>query len=293
MGRIEAEMSVAALSRPTAAERKDPLALVTDEVVKTFEREGAVWIPGLLSPAWLRLITQGIQRNLNNPGPMAKTHFAGQPGEYYDDYVNYFVNPEYQRLLADSPIAPVMAKVLQTENLWLFCDQIFVKEGGASRRTRWHQDIPWWLPDGDKMATMWIAIQPLAEEETLEYVAGSAKGPMYDHGVTGMGEIMPPQNAPKIPDIEAEREKWPIVTHANQPGDVLIFHPQTLHGGAAMREGGTRRSLSLRFYGDDVRYAWREAGHDPEFPGIGESLQYGDLLRHPWFPQVYPKPAQG
>jgi ectoine hydroxylase-related dioxygenase (phytanoyl-CoA dioxygenase family) len=287
-----ATMSVTELTRTARPERADPLSLVTDEVVRAFQRDGAVWIPGLLSPAWMRLIAQGVQRNINNPGPLAKTHYAGQPGAYYDDYCNYFANPEYQRLLADSPLVPAMAKVLQTKELWLFCDQIFVKEGGFCRRTRWHQDSPWWLPDGEKLGTMWIALPPLTEEETLEVIPGSFRGPIYEHGVSGMGVPTPPSDAPRIPDIESEREKWPILSHASQPGDVLIFHPSCLHGGASMREGGSRRSLSLRFYGDGVRYAERLAGNDPEFPGVSEALRPGDLLRHPWFPKLYPRPAQ-
>ena len=138
---------------------------------------------------------------------------------------------------------------------------------------------------------MWIAIQPLAKEETLEFVAGSHLGPIYDHlpvRVDAMADARSPTGVPKLPDIERARDKWPIVSHASQPGDVLIFHPQILHGGAGMREGGTRRSLSLRFFGDRARYVEREAGHDPQFPGVSEVLRHGDLLRHPWFPQVFP-----
>ena len=56
-----------------------------------------------------------------------------------------------------------------------------------------------------------------------------------------------------------------------------------------MREGGSRRSLSLRFFGDEVRYIQREVAPDPQFPGVSEALQPGDLLRHSWFPQVYPR----
>jgi ectoine hydroxylase-related dioxygenase (phytanoyl-CoA dioxygenase family) len=273
------------------ANRVDPLSLVTEEVIATFERDGAVWIPGLLSPSWMELAAFGVQRNLNTPGPHLIKHFAGEPGEYHDDYGNYPVIPEYQRLVEDSPIVDVMAKVLRTKKLWLFLDQIFVKEGGYSERTPWHQDIPWLMADGTQFATMWIALQPLSEEETLEFVAGSHRGPVYNHAVDWTPDNVRAISAPKIPDIERERDKWPIVSHASQPGDVLIFHPQSLHGGGAMREGGQRRSLNLRFFGDGARYVDREAGHSPEFPGVSEVLEHGDLLRHPWFPQVYPRPA--
>jgi hypothetical protein len=288
-------MSVAEVSRPSGNERRDPLALVTDEIVAAFWRDGGVWIEGLLSPAWLRLIAQGVERNLRHPGPLAVATFAGQPGEYRQDYVNYWAIPEYQRLLADSPIPAVMAKVLKTRDLWLFCDQIFIKEGGYSRRSPWHQDVPWLMAEGEQQATMWISMQPLTEDETLEFVAGSHRGPVYDHMVVREGALADHREqtgAPALPDIDAERGRWPIVRHASRPGDVLIFHPQALHGGGEMREGGQRRTLSLRFFGDTVRYAERAAGHDPEMPGVAEALRHGDLLRHPWFPQVFPQPVE-
>jgi hypothetical protein len=289
-----AEVSRPADRKPADSSRADALARVTEAAVEAFERDGAVWIPGLLAPAWVRLIAQGVQRNLNNPGPHAFTAFAGQPGAYHQDYGNFPITPEYQRLLADSPLVDAMARLLRTEKLWLFVDQIFVKEGGASRPSPWHQDIPWTMADGRQLATMWIATQPLEADETLEYVAGSFRGPVYDHTPVregAMEDTRPATPAPRLPDIEADRAKWPIVTHASRPGDVLVFHPQTLHGGGGMRAGGSRRSLSLRFFGDDVCYVEREAGHDPQFPGVAERLRHGDLLRDPWFPQAYPRGA--
>jgi ectoine hydroxylase-related dioxygenase (phytanoyl-CoA dioxygenase family) len=282
-------MAVIGVIPQKSAVQGDALSLVTKEVVDAFERDGAVWIPGLLSASWMDLIAHGVQRNLNNPGPHVIKHFAGERGEYHDDFGNYQVMPEYQRLVADSPIVDVIAKVLRTEKLWLFLDQIFVKESGYGRRTPWHQDIPWLMADGTQFATMWIALQPLSKEETLEFVAGSHRGPIYDHAVEWSGDQVRTISAPKLPDIESERAKWPIVSHASQPGDVLIFHPQTLHGGGEMREGGRRRSLNLRFFGDGARYVDREAGHSPQFPGVSEVLRHGDLLRHPWFPQVLPR----
>jgi ectoine hydroxylase-related dioxygenase (phytanoyl-CoA dioxygenase family) len=297
-------MSVAEVVGENGRARPDPLALVTPEVVEAFARDGAVWIPGLLSPTWLALLELGLKRNMNNPGPNGFWHWAGEPGEYWDDYCNYAAIPEYQRLLADSPIVDVMAKVLRSENLWLFCDQIFVKEGGYSRPTRWHQDTPFWLADGERTATMWISLDPLTAEETLEVVAGSHKQQLYNPNVVGTGQftrqvesgteaetlaMVERRNAPPLPDIESEREKWPIISWASQPGDVLIFHPSALHGGAGMREGGRRRSVSLRFYGDEVRYIERGIPPDPPFPGVAETHKPGDLVRHPWFPKLYPR----
>ena len=67
------------------------------------------------------------------------------------------------------------------------------------------------MADGEKLATIWIATTELTEDETLEFVPGSFRGPIYDHGVTSLGRPLPPSNIPKLPDIQAEREKRPIV----------------------------------------------------------------------------------
>ena len=280
---------VAVPSRPS---REDSLARVTDDVIATFRRDGGVWIPGLLAPEWLRLIEQGIERNLKHPGPLAKMHEPGDPGEFFDDYCNFQVIPEYQILLAESPIVDVMARLLQSEKLWLYCDQIFVKEG-YSQRTRWHQDEPYWVAEGENMATMWIATQVLSEEETLEFVRGSRKLPSFDHRMNGGIMTSLTSKATPIPDVENERGKWDIVSHASQPGDVLVFHPGVLHGGGSMRDGGTRASLGLRFFGDGTRYIEREMQPDPAFPGISATLRPGDPLVHSWFPQVYPRATWG
>lgn len=57
---------------------------------------------------------------------------------------------------------------------------------------------------------------------------------------------------PRLPAIEAERDKWDIMNCAVKRGDVVIFHPSCLHGGGPQPAGTQRRSLSLRMVGDDM-----------------------------------------
>jgi ectoine hydroxylase-related dioxygenase (phytanoyl-CoA dioxygenase family) len=65
------------------------------------------------------------------------------------------------------------------------------------------------------------------------------------------------QDLPPLPDIEADRSAWDIVSWPIRPGDVVLAHPGVLHGGGATREGGRRRTLTVRCYGDDIVYATR------------------------------------
>lgn len=261
---------------------------ITQDHVREYRENGVLFLKSVLTQEWLDLIELGIRRNLNNPGPYATRYFEGRPGEFYDDHCNYEANPEYRLLLKLSPIADIMKTVLGTENLWLFYDQIFIKEGGYSARTPWHQDTPYWLTEGEQLGSMWISLDPLTKDEALEVIPGSHRGPIYNAAIfDGNGAGTPwydTDEMPLLPDIEQQRENWPITSWASEPGDVLILHPSLLHGGAQMREGGRRRTLSVRVFGDDAIYVKRPGKPAPHFPGLAETLEPGAPLRHEYFP---------
>ena len=60
------------------------------------------------------------------------------------------------------------------------------------------------------------------------------------------------KDLPPLPDIEAEREKWNIVSFDITPGDVIFLHPAVIHGGGPTLTNGRRRALTIRLYGDDI-----------------------------------------
>src|ERR1700678_699326 len=110
--------------------REKILSRVTPEHTEAFKRDGVVQLKQILSKEWLMLLELGIKRNLANPGPEACTIYADSPERsFYDDKMNYGVVPEYQRLLQGSPLVEVAAKVMGSENIWLYYDQIFIKGG--------------------------------------------------------------------------------------------------------------------------------------------------------------------
>ena len=109
-----------------------PNSDVTEDMKRRFREDGVVHLPQLLEPTWLSLIAIGIRRNVNAPGPYRKRHYEGTGREFYDDYCNYAAVPEYRMLLRDAPLVDLVAEVMETENLWLFYEQIFLKQGGLS-----------------------------------------------------------------------------------------------------------------------------------------------------------------
>ena len=91
----------------------------------------------------------------------------------------------------------------------------------------------------------------------------------------------------ELPDIQANRENYPIISWALEPGDAVFFHMLALHGAAGVSGTNRRRVLSVRFIGDDIRHAPRRWKTSPHFPGLEEQLPPGAPMDHPLFPVVW------
>jgi hypothetical protein len=66
----------------------------------------------------------------------------------------------------------------------------------------------------------------------------------------------------------------------------VLFHPSVLHGGGSPGRQGRRRTLTLRFFGEDATYSSRPGPTTaPRVDGIHD-LRDGESFRHPVFPLV-------
>lgn len=272
------------------------------DLSERFRDDGVVCIRGALDRRGLDLAETAFNWTLAHPGPGAREVLAGRPGAFYQDHANPDAFPAYRALLCEAGLADLVAGVLGSERLWLLYEQIWLKEGEATLPTPWHQDLPYVPLEGDHLATLWLNLDPVDQADSLELVAGSHRGPLFNPTAFNPRDPAAAMFAdgvwPPLPDIERNREAWPIVSWAIEPGDVILFHPAVLHGGAPTRAGGRRRTLSLRFFGDHAFCAARpeegiaeadrlrreEGGRDP----IEEmALQPpGSPFRHPGFPRL-------
>lgn len=277
--------------------RIDPLALLTNEIRGQYERDGVIMLRQALHSEWLLLVELGLQRVLANAGQQKHLFFADDDGEFVETIRNTEVTPELQRLVYDSPVADVIGSLIGSENIWLYSDEFFVKEGGNCERTPWHQDTPYWPIAGNQIASMWISLDRLPKEECLEYVAGSHNGTIFDGFSPAKVKEDPTlphygEEYERLPDIEANRDEFNIVSWDVEPGDVIIAHPSVLHGGGPTGPSGRRRALTVRCYGDDIVYAERPPSRPtvPLTPGLSLALEPGDPLRSPWYPRLRPVP---
>jgi ectoine hydroxylase-related dioxygenase (phytanoyl-CoA dioxygenase family) len=264
-----------------------------------FRKDGVVLLRGALDAAAMAEAQRAYEWSLANPSRGAAT-FPGSDGVFYQDLANRNAGPAYARVLAESPAADLAGELWGSPDVWFMYEQVFLKEGGKTRRTPWHQDTSYLPITGEQLVVMWIAFDPVAKEHALEFVRGSHRGVLHDGSRFDPDDDTAPLygdgTLPRLPDIEKERERFDIVSFAVEPGDVVAFHPSMLHGGAPTPAGGRRRTLSLRFFGADVRYAPRQGfgvmlpdeptTYFEELPG---RLEPGDAFRHPGFPKVRPR----
>lgn len=260
---------------------------VTEQHVTDFQRDGAVCIRQLLTPGEIALLRDGIEANLAAPSPRAKVASRpDDPGRFFEDFCNWQDIAQFGRFVHETPLAGLAQRLMGSSTVRLYHDHVLVKEPGTRQRTPWHQDQPYYNIDGQQNISMWIPVDPVSRSATLEFVAGSHKGPwlmprtFMDH----QAKWFPEGSLADLPDIEAARERFPIIGWDIEPGDFVCFHMLTLHAAGGVEGENRRRVFSVRFLGDDIRHAPRRWSTSPDFPGLEGELPAGAPMDHPLFP---------
>jgi ectoine hydroxylase-related dioxygenase (phytanoyl-CoA dioxygenase family) len=184
----------------------------------------------------------------------------------------------------------VGARLMRSRSARLYHDHMLTKEPDTRARTPWHQDQPYYNIEGAQNCSFWIPVDPVSRESTLEFVAGSHRGPwlMPRSFMDAQAKWFPEGTLADLPDIEAQRERLRILGWQLTPGDAVCFHMLTLHASAGVAAGRRRRVFSVRLTGDDVRHAPRRWQTSPEFPGLTATLPVGAPLEHERFPLLWP-----
>ncbi len=263
-----------------------PAALPADAPA-IFARDGVLLLRGALDLAQLAAARAAYEWSLAHPGPGASPIRLAGEGTFYNDLFNPDCLTGYREMLEASPLPAAIARLWGADPVWFMYEQVFLKEGGEARRTPWHQDSSYLTIAGPHLAVAWICFDPIAASDSLEFVPGSHDGILYNGSRFELGDdtapLHPGSPLPRLPDIEADRQAWPIVSFAVEPGDVVLFHPKILHGGAPTRPGMRRRTLTLRFFGEQAVYDPREPGAGPPIRGFHQRMKAGDPFRDPSF----------
>jgi ectoine hydroxylase-related dioxygenase (phytanoyl-CoA dioxygenase family) len=262
--------------------------------VDAYAADGAVVLRGLLTPAEVDTLRRGIEANL--AAPSARAIVASQPddpGFFIEDFCNWADNPHYREVIFHSRLAQVAAALMGSRTARLYHDHMLTKEPGTRQPTPWHQDQPYYNVDGMQNVSFWIPVDPVSRAATLEFAAGTHRGPwlMPRTFMTHEARWFPEGTLAELPDIEAGRQAEPpahrILGWALEPGDAVAFHMLTLHASGGVEPGRRRRVFSVRFLGDDMRHAPRPWLTSPEFPELTDELPAGAEMDHPLFPMLW------
>ncbi|MDO8363516.1 MAG: phytanoyl-CoA dioxygenase family protein [Actinomycetota bacterium] len=243
----------------------DPGPADLAQLALDYARDGVVCVRGVVGPALLARVATAIDDNVAHPSPLAQVASGiDDPGLFVEDFCNWHRFPAYLELAQAT--AAVARSLMGSRSVRLYHDHLLVKEAGTRQPTPWHQDQPYYDVDGRDVISMWLPVDPVPREATLEFVAGTHAGPwlMPRTFMRNEAKWFPEGSLVDVPDVEADRDGFPILGWALQPGDAVFFHGLTLH--AAQGATGRRRVVSIRYLGDDARRVPRQWRCSPPIP---------------------------
>ncbi|MEM0991001.1 MAG: phytanoyl-CoA dioxygenase family protein [Pseudomonadota bacterium] len=256
-----------------------------DATIRQFHEDGACVLRGVFAD-WVEVLRKGIAANMADPDPNARIYKGENGGgRFFVDYCNWDRIPEYRDFIFNSPAAEVGAELMGAWRVQLFHEHVLVKEAQAGVPTPWHQDAPYYCVDAAKTLNLWVPLDEVPRETTLEFIAGSHKWGKFYRPQRFNGEALNANDGlEEIPDIEGNKAEYQILGWPVSPGDAIAFDYCTVHGAPA-NTGQTRerRAFSLRLLGDDVSFVRREGiVTSPPFPQV--TLAHGVPLAGAEFP---------
>jgi hypothetical protein len=259
-----------------------PLRKVTDEDIATYRKDGVVclrqvfdrdWIDSLL-PLTLRLLRDKEEFGL----------LPTIPGRYMSRTI-----PAFRRFVFESPLGEVSGQTLGSNEIRFFFDEIFAKGPHSTEKTIWHSDRMGWPVAGAMVPSIWIPLTPIVEANSLECVASShSDESQYWLFSPNARKMIRPPDRVSPPDVESWRSdpgktflRWTM-----EPGDLLIVHPSTLHYSHGNPTADWRVAISMRVFGDDIR--WRPRPDCVNLAGVSfDEMIEGEKPEGPLFPLIW------
>lgn len=279
-----------------------------DRAIREYDENGATVLRGVIDTAWIDKLGPAIDRLMAN-GKHGVDMGDGE-GKFFGDLFSWLHTADIEDFLRNSELAELAGKVMRSQEVRIFYDQLLVKEPGTKKSTPWHQDMPYWPVRGEHVISFWVPIDPAGPENgVVTYVKGShrwnrffpqqpftelarealekeaAQYDIYD-------DAFAPRQPRNLADIRDHPEKYEFISYNVVPGDVIVHHPLTIHGAPGnLSASARRRALATRWFGDDVRWDdnrpnfMRQLFRNSDFPY--PKLAQGGAVNDPIFPLVW------
>jgi ectoine hydroxylase-related dioxygenase (phytanoyl-CoA dioxygenase family) len=275
------EIEAAAVLR----DRPDPAA------IDAFQRAGAVIVRGLIPPHWIG----ALREQYDHWADKAAIPYSDRGPNAQSDALTvklrtgvWEAEEGFRNFVFQSPIARAAAALMRSETAMLFEDLMLMEPKGAKGDVNWHQDGPSWPVTGQQRANVWFSLESVGPESGgMRFVQGSHLGPMY----LPANKTKPPEAdedmwaGEPFPDVATHPERFPIIVTNAEPGDAVIFHPLEIHTAYGASPDHARRTFTIRFLGDDVRWLPKKYLFHAWMHDLG--LNKGDKIVSPRLPIVW------
>lgn len=243
--------------------------IVTEKHRATYNEVGTVRVQNAVNAEGVAHLTQLIDAAIDQVrnGKLAKATktdpvFADVEIEDHDGYTR-LINimprvPELREWLLGSGLMQVVADIIGADNLRVWLDGTFSKQGAASETaTPWHTDESTFSLQGNHLPSLWIALTDVDEGNSpLITLAGSHKDEYRYHSPYSPQDVDVPDNFRPWSDLidQAEAPDADIRTWTADAGDILLIHPKTIHAALprTTQDSGRRLAFTVRWIGSDV-----------------------------------------
>jgi len=272
----------------------EPTNAVTKEHLETLYRDGVVHIPGVLDEKWVQYLRAITDWQIENPHIWAVPGVAS--GLY--DYIQrsaWTTNSGFADFMYYSPVASVLGEMAKCgwfpegdargfHEIRISTDLLMVN---PNKGFKWHQDNqngPLTSGHGGKLDALrfWVTL----DETPSDYGAPVYLRRSHLNEYVGKDEVFVNLQEGDLPQFAED-----VVEFRPKPGDMLIWHPRSIHkvDGAPNGDWGgrKRRVLGGTVAIDDAKYQGKKKAL---FSDMGNhNLKQGDPLKSPFFPIIYPQ----
>ena len=269
---------------------------ISKKEIETYERDGVVCVRGAFTQDWIERLRHATDTVIAAPGRFGANYGSAADqrkggGAFFGDLYVWTFNETFADLALNSPAAGIAGALMGATKVNLFYDHLLVKEPGSAAPTPWHHDLTYWCVEGWRVASVWIPFDSVNRSSgAVEYVRGSHRWDRRFQAQDFMeGDLFKDAALEAIPDIEANRDAYDIISFEVEPGDCIIHHALTLHGAPGNTSPRRRRAVSIRYAGDGAVYTERKNMSKPiRDPG----LRPGDPLDCDLFPIVWRRSSE-
>ncbi len=254
-----------------------------------FATDGVVCLPGALSPEHVETLRTAVDDAVASPGPHSyRVSTPDDPGFFFTDYNLHQRDPQVAAIIHDGPVADLARQLVGSVGMTLYFDNIFVKAAGSRNIVPWHLDAMYLRMNGTVL-NCWIALDPVPESSAVLFKRGShlRDEPTYEalHFDPSRRYASPLKDGRvPMPDFADLDQRFDSIWWRACPGDLVVFHQQTLHASLPNTAAHTRRAIGFLLLADDVTYNADPADSDPPFRG--ENLVDGGAPQCESFPRL-------